>query len=323
MKRYIFILIYLFTLLPFSVTYAQTTQPVTGEYTVLAPLPGTTKDNCVEGTNCKADINSYLSGFLPLVIGIGAMIAMILLGFYGFQYAMSDSASVKMAYRGKLWEIVQGLLLIISAYAIIYTINPDLLKFELEITTPKSFTATPTATSSSVQNGGGAFSTGRTGCRTDCVYQYTNSSGSLVAYKNCFECNAATTYGLEIKTREIDGKNALINRDLGSRLAAIQTASNQLGTQPQFIVTETWPPTVNHIEQGQYNGTSVDVAFKTTATATQINKFIEIARQNGLRAQYEVTNETARQQLIQQGVSPGDVLSVGHATGGHFSIYKK
>lgn len=122
-----------------SIVSAQTptpTAPLSGEYTVLAPLPGTTK-NCT-GTNCTADINSYLGGFLNLVIGIGAVLAMIMIGFYGFQYAVSDSASVKMANSAKLWEIVQGLLLIISAYAIIYTINPALLNFSLEITTPKA-----------------------------------------------------------------------------------------------------------------------------------------------------------------------------------------
>jgi len=150
MKRYIFTFLYIITLIgaPFAFGQTPPTQaPITGEYTVLAPLPGTTKGNCT-GTDCKADINSYLGGLFGLAIGIGAVIAMILLGFYGFQYAMSDSASVKMANKDKLWEIVQGLLLLISAYAIIYTINPDLLAFNLEITSPKTFAPTTTATSS-------------------------------------------------------------------------------------------------------------------------------------------------------------------------------
>jgi len=134
------------------------TAPLSGEYTVLAPLPGTTKVANCTGTNCTADINSYLGGFLNLVIGIGAVIAMIMIGFYGFQYALSDSASVKMADSAKLWEIVQGLLLIISAYAIIYTINPALLTFSLEITTPR--VTAPAVTTTGTNPDGTTASTG-------------------------------------------------------------------------------------------------------------------------------------------------------------------
>jgi len=165
MKRYILIFIYIFTLVgtPLAFVLAEATQPVIGEYVVLAPLPGTTKVANCTGTNCTADINSYLGGFLNLVIGIGAVIAMIMIGFYGFQYALSDSASVKMADSAKLWEIVQGLLLIISAYAIIYTINPALLTFSLEITTPRvtapAVTA-PAVTATSTNPDGTTASTG-------------------------------------------------------------------------------------------------------------------------------------------------------------------
>ncbi len=334
MKRYILTFLYMIALLGSPVSFAETpvaVQPVIGEYTVLAPLPGTTKDNCTT-TNCKADINSYLSGFLGLAIGIGAVIAMIMIGFYGFQYALSDSASVKMANSAKLWEIVQGLLLIIASYAIIYTINPALLTFSLEITAPK-ITAPTVPVTGTLLPGVPTQPVGSRipGCTGDaCVYSYTNSQGEVVAYQNCYECNAATTYGLDIKTTTIAGINALINRDLGTRLAAIQQESNAYSianpntAQPQFQITETWPPTVNHLEQGQYNGTSVDLAFKNTSpTAAQINRFIEISDRNGIRAQYEVLNEAARQELIRQGVAPGNIIPVGHATGGHFSIYKK
>lgn len=335
MKQYIFALFYIVTLLgtPAAFVGAQATQPVIGEYVVLAPLPGTTKTPNCTGTNCTADINSYLGGFLGLVIGIGAVIAMILLGFYGFQYALSDSASVKMANKDKLWEILQGLLLIISAYAIIYTINPALLTFSLEITAPKITAPVVPTTTTGLAPGGPTQPVGSRipGCTGDgCVYSYKTSSGEVIAYRNCYECNAATTYGLDIKTENVSGVNALINRDLGTRLAAIQQESNAYSAanpstpQPQFQITETWPPTVNHLEQGQYDGTSVDLSFKNPSpTATQINKFIEIANRNGIKAQYEVNNEAAKQDLIRQGVPLGNVITVPHATGGHFSIYKK
>ena len=107
MKKYLSLVLYSVLIVSGSFAYAQTT-PATPtnttnrEYTVLAPLPGTTK-NCT-GDSCTADLNSYLSGFLGLAIGIGAMISMLILAWYGFQYALSDSASVKMAHKEKIYE---------------------------------------------------------------------------------------------------------------------------------------------------------------------------------------------------------------------------
>lgn len=109
----------------------------TKDYTVLAPLPGTTKSANCTGNNCTADINSYLGGFLGLTITIGAVLAMIYLGLYGFQYATSDSAPKKSEYKDKIWTILQGLLLILSAYTIMYTINPKLTQIELNLISPK------------------------------------------------------------------------------------------------------------------------------------------------------------------------------------------
>ena len=95
MKKIILIIVYTLSLTVGNMVYAQT-----GEYTTLAPLPGTTK-SCNE-TTCTADINSYLGGFLNLTITIGAVLAMIYIGLYGFQYAVSDSAPKKSEYKDKL-----------------------------------------------------------------------------------------------------------------------------------------------------------------------------------------------------------------------------
>ena len=142
MKKYLSLVLYSVLIVSGSFAYAQTT-PATPtnttnrEYTVLAPLPGTTK-NCT-GDSCTADLNSYLSGFLGLSIGVGAMIAMLILAYYGFQYALSDSSSLKMEYKSKIWDILGGFFLIVSAYAIVRTINPKILPedgFKIDISTP-------------------------------------------------------------------------------------------------------------------------------------------------------------------------------------------
>lgn len=157
MKKYLSIALYSVLILSSTFTYAQTTTPTTTnrEYTVLAPLPGTTK-NCT-GDSCTADLNSYLSGFLGLAIGVGAMIAMLILAYYGFQYALSDSPSLKMKYKDEMWNILGGFFLIVSAYAIVRTINPKILPekgFEIDINTPFMQGELTVATGTSATGGG-------------------------------------------------------------------------------------------------------------------------------------------------------------------------
>lgn len=157
MKKIFYTSVIIYTLFFGTPVYAQTPStaaPITREYTVLAPIPGTTKTCTGSGQTekCTADINSYLDGFLNIIISIGAIIAMLYLAYYGFLYAISDSAPVKMETKGKLFEISTGLLLIISAYAIVYTINPKILPedgFSLDISLP--FIQGGSVTGSSVQ----------------------------------------------------------------------------------------------------------------------------------------------------------------------------
>ncbi len=335
MKRYILTFLYIITLFGTPVVFAQTpapTQPVIGEYTVLAPLPGTTKENCVTGTNCKADINSYLSGFLGLVIGIGAVIAMIMLGFYGFQYALSDSASVKMANKDKLWEIVQGLILIISAYAIIYTINPALLTFSLEITAPKiTAPAVPATSTSGNQTPPSSIAPPALQSR---ITQTCPTCGPLTA--TTYSISQANIDRLICTTCAPMGNlpyassnlNKNIEPDMNNRLLAL---NNGLGQQNiSWGVTEGYPPVTNHQDNCHYNGTCIDAVIQDSAP-TNVRDFIVTANNNGLRAQFEVRTEAEKNSMISRlrilGMSNTEanaaVITVPTINGNHFSVYKK
>ncbi len=259
MKRYIFIFLYIITFFgtPTTFVIAQSDTPVIDDYVVLAPLPGTTKDPNCTGTTCVADINSYLGGFLGLAISIGAIIAMLYLAFYGFQYAISDSPSVKMETKGKLFEIFTGLLLIISAYAIMYTINPDLVNnLSLEITEPKitapavnvtsettggtgrTFTQNPdpagdkvirdrltTNTGISINRTNPCTVTQRTGCTTLTDLPELAINGVLTLKKEC-GCNLMITGGTETLPH-----GGGVNTQHGPGLAVIDlNPSSQLNT---------------------------------------------------------------------------------------------
>ncbi len=112
-----------------------------GDYTVLTPLPGTTKD----GGN-TTDFATYLPGLFNLSIGIAVALAFVMLSFGGFTYMTSDAIQGKADGRKYIEDALWGLILVIIAYALLYTINPQILEFDLNITRPKINYKTATVT---------------------------------------------------------------------------------------------------------------------------------------------------------------------------------
>ena len=111
-----------------------TVQAQMGDYNVLTPLPGTTK-SCA-GSVCKTDLSTYLPNMFNLMVGIAAGLAFIMITLGGITYATSDALSGKS--QGKEWvtNAITGLLVVIGAYVILYTINPQILSFNIGITAP-------------------------------------------------------------------------------------------------------------------------------------------------------------------------------------------
>src|SRR3989344_8026149 len=118
----------------FSVVYA------VDDYTVLAPLPG------IGGPTGGTNLETYLPAAFNLAIGIGAVLAFIMITWGGITYATSDAISGKT--QGKEWitNAIWGLLLVISAWIILATINPQILKFNLSLDVPKVKAGQPTVT---------------------------------------------------------------------------------------------------------------------------------------------------------------------------------
>jgi len=288
MKKIILITLYILSLTIGHVLYAQTK-----DYTTLAPLPSTTK-SCT-GSTCTADINSYLSGFLNLTITIGAVLAMIYIGLYGFQYAMSDSAPKKSEYKDKLWTILQGLLLVISAYAIMYTINPELVNVNLNLESPKLQAVRP------------VNSTG------------TVVGGTAITYDPCLSCTTATINGVTVQ----------VNSSFMNQLQTLNQTSKITVTESWPPTRNHGDPCHKNgtcVDAVPYN--------RDVSPANAL-KLIMDARKTGAGAVFESSNRDSVQQLKAQlkaaGLSESYALYLPPCTesstpgtcitGTHFSIY--
>lgn len=282
------------------------------EYTLLEPLPIGAGGDPVKSVN----LATYLEEIFRLVIILAGALAVFQLIRGGIMYITSAAFNTKNEAKQIINETLMGLGLVLGSWIIVATVfsGTDTVKdgaFTIDLSIPVIKT-TPN-TNPPGEGGGGGGGSG-TGCQGVCPYSYT-SGGQTIKYKDCASCSQATSFGLTIKTARIDGKDAQINTALGNKLKAV----NQTSGNPGFRVTETWPPTVNHRNQGQYDGTSVDVGLNSISTAN-INAFLKNARDQGLSAVYEVGTAGQRDSYVRGGVPAGSIIVVPYISGEHFSI---
>ncbi len=137
LKKIIPILAIIFVLFPsFVLLSAQPTDSTEPrDYTVLVPLPGTTK--CTTPSDDPAKCTTTLSQYLPaafnLAVGIAVALAFIYITIGGVMYATSDALSGKSQGRDYITNALIGLLLVIGSYVILWTINPKILDITIGI----------------------------------------------------------------------------------------------------------------------------------------------------------------------------------------------
>ncbi|MFZ2072434.1 MAG: M15 family metallopeptidase [Minisyncoccia bacterium] len=141
------------TVINSSTTTTENKAKTNVDYYPLANLPGigetcekdlaTGRTICVKtGPNCEI-VNgkevcspsnafaNYLNALIKLCIGLAAVLAMIMIVMGGIEYMTSELVSSKQAGKQKILHAVLGLLLALGSYAILNTLNPELLNLSL------------------------------------------------------------------------------------------------------------------------------------------------------------------------------------------------
>lgn len=110
-------------------------------YNLLAPLPCTTPNEagCVNGQRTSIDVvgsgglGKYLNMMLRIFIGVCAILAMAMIVIGGLEYMTSELVSSKESGKHKITGALLGLVLALGSYALLNTINPNLLKVDVNI----------------------------------------------------------------------------------------------------------------------------------------------------------------------------------------------
>ncbi|MCR4283989.1 MAG: pilin [Parcubacteria group bacterium] len=94
-------------------------------YELLEPLPGLNETDVT--------LSSYLSWLFPFALTVTAVLAVVMIVIGGLQLAGGGSEGLKTAGKKRIESAIYGLLLAVSAYLILYTINPNLVNMSLGI----------------------------------------------------------------------------------------------------------------------------------------------------------------------------------------------
>ena len=118
-----------------SLVHAQCTTNAdngTTKYCLLAPIPGLTSstDGSIDVTTGFGD---YVNRMVRVFIGLLGVLAVIMIVFGGIQYMLSSSGGEKNAGKERMTNAIFGLVLALSSYMILNTINPNLVKLKISI----------------------------------------------------------------------------------------------------------------------------------------------------------------------------------------------
>lgn len=217
-------------------------------------------------------ITPLVAAFYKWALGIGALIALLVLIYGGIVYTTSAGNESRIG-EAKEWVFgaLIGLFILFGSYVILNTINPELTKLKdisLIINKPAEDNKEPASSNpgpSPVDQG---------------VSLPPPLPSSLSG--GCNSCtDISAIEGIIIKN------NKLANIELAKKLTVLVNltkSESSLG----WRVTEAFPPTVKHISSCHYDGTCIDIALlDNPPTCAQVDKLEQIVQQAG----FVVVNE--------------------------------
>jgi hypothetical protein len=220
-----------------------------GDYTFLAPLPGLS--TTISGDNI---LGTYLPAVFNILIGLSAVAAVLMIVIGGFQYMSSDAITGKSAGKERIKNAIYGLVLVIGAWLILYTINPNLLVLNLNL---------ESVTTTSPTGGGALVPTGPVGpAMTQAQIDASNDERLKLATEGI-----AVNHGPCIGTATTGCTN--LNGFAATTESGLKELAQELGCngkQSSPCLTITGGTEGGHTAGNSHaNGTAVDVSQANTA----------------------------------------------------------
>lgn len=274
-KQALFVIIFLTTLLSSPVAQAdtwgnETTQKPGLQYQLLEKIPGT--------DGLGSDLPGYISAIYKMALVIVTLSAVLMLTVGGFMYLTSagNTASIGTA-KGIIYDSLIGLIIALSAWLILYIINPDLVEINLSPLSPVApvggnvggspgaVGALPTGSDAELARKILGMSSVRLNTSGDCssptgVVSPTKNIADIADGKRSSNCS-----------NECQGKGASGCRDNAVNLSnKMLSAIVAVGQKQQFTITSiSGGPHVS--SSSHYRGTAIDI---TPVNQTLMDAFV-------------------------------------------------
>lgn len=102
--------------------------------TALAATTGYVPISSIPGANPQSvDLVQYINAAFNLALGVGALLAVLMIVYGGFEYIFSGVLEGKKNGRARIQQALYGLALLILVYLILYIINPQIVNLNIFI----------------------------------------------------------------------------------------------------------------------------------------------------------------------------------------------
>jgi len=216
-----------------------TSGPIT--YETLTQIPGVTQINGTSGNPAE-----MIAGLYKFAIGIASILAVIMIMYAGFQYMTTEAFTGKSAAKDRITYSFVGLLLLLSSYIILNTINKDLVSFKIGIAVPDASTISminsgmaelnnmvAKAQENSKQNANlSAQIAQKSASYADTIKNASTENDSLTKQITDLKKQGKTDDSPEVKVlkNQIDGNNTLISQAKTGQNQLLETDTKQLIT---------------------------------------------------------------------------------------------
>jgi hypothetical protein len=195
-------------------------------YAPLTTLPG------VFTAGTPTNPVAVLKGIYGLAIGIGSVIAVVMIIFAGFKYMYVESMNGKSDAKEQIQNAILGLLVILGSYIILRTINPDLVDFDITLNGGRGRVAGLTAYQVALDQirRENAIASRELGTEL-------RRGEALQAQVRGIERTQASLQADIEEAREQHGDNSPEVRALLSQMEELEAQKNRLNTQAQTIIS--------------------------------------------------------------------------------------
>lgn len=259
-----------------------------------------------------------IARFYQIALGLVGAAALGVLIYGAILWTLSGMVTAKQDALEWIKGAVWGVMLLLGAYLILHTINPNLVKLgemEKAVRAVMSEVKTPQKPPEDTQ-------------MTRRVAKNLLPTPVINRPPSNLDSVNISTYGDRVNCKS--ASSCVVDRDLANRLIQLKRNFSSKEFSASWWITEAYPPTVSHASDCHKNATCVDTNFTDqkikddpVGNAKTIALYIEQADKVGLNAFYEVKSDAIRNGLIGGGVPAGNVRVVADITAPHFHVEKK